>query len=253
MLPMKALRGIARGVRSALRSCGFDIIRYEASGDPFARRVELIRRRSIDVVLDVGANDGPYAKALRDGGFGGRIVSFEPQAEAYARLAREAAGDPLWETHKVAVAASNGRALLHVAANSSSSSLLPMTEQHTMSAPESRYVGEEDVEVISLDSLGDGLLSPAERGYLKVDVQGAELDVLRGAERLLSRAHAVEVELSLARLYEGGSLLSEVIAHLEKAGFVLLWLDPVFVDPVSDQLLQVDGVFARRPDSARLR
>jgi FkbM family methyltransferase len=253
MLPMEALRGIARGVRVALRSRGFDIVRYDASDDPFARRLELMRRRSIDVVLDVGANDGPYAAALRRSGFRGRIVSFEPQSDAYARLSLAAASDQLWETRNVAVGATNGRAVLHVAGNSSSSSLLPMTKQHTMSAPESRYVGEEEVELVSLDSLGDDLVSGSEHGYLKVDVQGAEMDVLQGAQRVLQRARAVEVELSLATLYEGGALLSDVVGHLEQAGFVLLWLDPVFIDPESDQLLQVDGVFARRPDSARLR
>jgi FkbM family methyltransferase len=250
---MEALRGIARGVRAVLRSRGFDIVRYDASDDPFARRLELMRRRSIDVVLDVGANDGPYAAALRRSGFRGRIVSFEPQADAYARLSLAAASDQLWETHNVAVGATSGRAVLHLAGNSSSSSLLPMTEQHTRSAPESRYIGEEEVEVVSLDSLGDDLVSQTEYGYLKVDVQGAEMDVLQGAQRVLLRAQAVEVELSLATLYEGGTLLSDVVGHLERAGFVLLWLDPAFIDPVSDQLLQVDGVFARRPDSARLR
>lgn len=240
-------------MRSIVRSLGYDVVRYDATNDPFARRVGLTRRRSVDVVVDVGANDGPYAKALRDSGFRGRIVSFEPQAEAYTRLAAAAASDPLWDTHNVAVAASRGRAVLHVAGNSSSSSLLPMTEQHALSAPESRYIGDVEVDVISLDSLGDGIVGPTERGYLKVDVQGAELGVLRGAEAVLSRIHVVEVELSLATLYEGGALLSDVSAHLEGAGFVLLWLDPVFADPVSEQLLQVDGVFARPPESARLR
>jgi FkbM family methyltransferase len=253
MLLMTALREIARSVRSLARRLGYDIVRYDVSHDPVARRIELIRRAAIDVVIDVGANDGPYAAALRSGGFRGRIVSFEPQEDAYARLVVAASSDPLWETYKLAVAATPGRAVLHVAGNSSSSSLLPMSEQHAVSAPESRYVGELQVDVASLNSLGDQLVGPAEHGYLKVDVQGAELEVLRGAEGVLSRMRVVEVELSLATLYEGGAVLSDVVAFLERAGFVLLWLDPVFIDPASGQLLQVDGVFARPSDSAGLR
>jgi FkbM family methyltransferase len=206
-----------------------------------------MRRYGVDAVLDVGANDGPFAAGLRDAGYRGRIVSFEPQSAAYARLAERAASDPLWEVRNVAVGATDGEAVLHIAANSSSSSLLEMAAQHLTSAPQSRHVADETVAVTRLDTLTDDLFRPAERGYLKVDVQGGELDVLRGAGSLLERLCAVEAELSLVPLYEGAPLFPDVVDHLESRGFFLLWLEPVFSDPVTGRLLQMDGVFGRAP------
>lgn len=195
--------------------------------------------------MDVGANDGLYAASLRDAGYHGRIISFEPQSAEYARLAARAADDPAWETRNVALSAAQGSAVLHLAGNSSSSSLLEMGDLHAATAPESRYVGEEVVPIARLDSAIPDTALREERGYLKIDVQGSELDVLRGAGDLLDRIDAVEVELSLARLYEGAPLFPEVLAYLESQGFVLLWLEPVFSDPATGRLLQLDGVFAR--------
>jgi Methyltransferase FkbM domain len=85
-----------------------------------------------------------------------------------------------------------------------------------------------------------------ERIWLKLDVQGFELPVLRGGERTLDEVEVVETELSLVELYEGQSLLADVLAHLDSRGFGARFFEPVFSDPVSGELLQVDGVFARR-------
>lgn len=63
-----------------------------------ATRRDLIRERRIEVVLDVGVNIGQYALKLRDDGYDGVIVSFEPLSDAYADLAAAAASDPGWLT-----------------------------------------------------------------------------------------------------------------------------------------------------------
>jgi FkbM family methyltransferase len=229
-----------RAVRRFLRRRGLDVVRYEGH-----RRQDLIRRHAIEVVLDVGANDGPFASSLRDGGYRGRIVSLEPQSAAFERLAARAQGDAAWEVRRVAAGAEDGEATLNLAGNSSSSSLLEMAEQHVRSAPESAYVGTEVVPVVRLDAIRDDLVVPEDRVYLKVDVQGLELDVLRGAEGLLAQCAVVDVELSLARVYEGGTLFPELLEWLAARGFAPAWLEPVFIDPASGRLLQVDGLFVR--------
>lgn len=228
-----------------LRRSGLDVVRYRPSRFPELRRVQLLRANEIDVVLDVGANEGPFAQTLRRAGYRGRIVSLEPQLRAYERLARSAAGDPLWECHRLALGSVDGQAELHVAGNSSSSSLLEMEPSHLASAPQSAYVGVEPVRVARLDSLSGDILRPGERVYLKVDVQGFELEVLRGAAETLPQVALVDIELSLVRLYEGAPLFDEVIEQLDQAGLVPLWLEPVFADPATGRLLQLDGLFGR--------
>jgi FkbM family methyltransferase len=236
---------VRRTIHRWIRKGGYDLVRYDAGRFPELRRLELIRGRRIDVVLDVGANDGPFAKALRAAGYTGRIVSFEPQSEAFGRLSAAAAADPAWTGHRLALGATDGEAELHLAGNSSSSSLLEMSAQHLASAPESRYQGSESVPVARLDTLRAELVGAGDRVYLKVDTQGYELEVLRGAAGTLPQVDVVDVELSLVPLYDGAPLFDEVMHHLAGHGFVPVSLEPAFTDPADGRLLQLDGLFVR--------
>ena len=207
-----------RVLRQGLRACGFDVVRYDAVRFPELRRASLVRARNVDVVLDVGANDGPFASGLRRAGYQGRVVSFEPQSAAFAGLTEAAAADPSWECRRLALGATGGEVELHLSANSSSSSVLEMGEQHLASAPGSGYVGIEMVPLARLDDLRTQLMRPDERAYLKIDVQGLELDVLRGAAETLEQVVVLDVELSLAPLYVGAPTFQEVIDYVRGHG-----------------------------------
>jgi FkbM family methyltransferase len=233
----------AMPVRRLLRRLGVDLVRYDERHSAELRRRSVLAGLGIDVVIDVGANDGPYAAALRADGFAGRIISFEPQAEAFARLERRASDDPLWEARRCAAGAERGRATLNVSGNSSSSSLLAIEERHVSSAPESAFVASETVDVVRLDDLD--LVGAEDRALLKLDVQGYELEALHGAEQTLERVVAVDTELSLVPLYQGAPLLPEVMSYLLQRGFKLVGLEPVFLDPADGAVLQLDGLFVR--------
>ena len=201
---------------------------------------------AIDVVLDVGANEGSFGRALRADGYAGRIVSFEPLSHAYAKLERAAEADPAWQCMRVALGAQSGRAVLNVAGNWASSSLLPMKRRLRRADPRFAYVETEEVDVATLDELRPRFVQPNDRLYLKLDVQGFELEVLRGAEETLLQADVLNVELSLTRLYDKAPLLDEVVAELERRAFVLIQTEPTFVHPKTRKTLQVDGLFVRK-------
>ena len=236
---------LKRGVHRGLRRVGWDLVRHDPVHFPELARAELLRDSRIDLVLDVGANSGALAAGLRAEGYRGRIVSFEPSSVAFARLDAASAADPDWVVRRVALGARAGEVTLNLAGNSSSSSLLPMTPRQLESAPESGYVAMETVELAALDSLRDELIGPRDRVYLKLDVQGFELEVLRGAADVLRQTQVVDAELSLVALYEGAPRLLELVDALAALGFVLRSLSPVFVDPATGQLLQLDGLFTR--------
>jgi FkbM family methyltransferase len=212
---------------------------------PAVRRARLLSWQRIDTVIDVGANAGQYARALRAAGYAGRIVSVEPLTQAFAELARAATDDPLWEVHRVALGVRSGRAELNVSSDLEASSLLPMEERHVRHCPASAYVGTETVEVDRLDSLASGVLTERERVYLKLDVQGYELEVLRGGEGTLVQVAGVAAELSLVPLYGHGPLYREVIDHLDRRGFGLISLEGITEEPETGHMLQLDGVFVR--------
>lgn len=209
------------------------------------RSVCLLAQHGVDVVLDVGANIGQYARSLLRMGYRGRIVSFEPLSSARRRLEANARGVPNWQIVPVALGDFDGRSTIHVAGNSQSSSLLEMLPRHVAAAPDSAYVSAEVVEVRRLDSLFSEYCRAGERCFLKLDVQGLEQAVLRGARESLARCLGVQLEMSLLPLYEGEATFTELLDQMADHGYSLMWLENGFVDPHSGRLLQLDGVFYR--------
>ncbi len=193
-------------------------------------------------MLDVGANIGQYGMRLRNNGYRGRIVSFEPYAQAFRQLERTAARDPRWEIRRLALSDQDGEAELNVAGNSFSSSLLPMTRRHLESAPDSRYVGTERVPTARLESIWRDSVGSA-RAWLKLDVQGFEMIVLRGAGERIGDVRAVQTELSLTPLYDGAVAWRTLVDWLAERGFSLAAIEPGFDDPTSGRMLQFDGIF----------
>jgi FkbM family methyltransferase len=219
----------------------------EVAKDPLPVRItSALRWLDVDTVLDVGANIGQYANALRSSGFRGRIISFEPLADAYAQLAQRAAKDSAWTAVHSAVGAEAGTIEIHVAANSHSSSALPMNDTHLDAAPHSRTVGHETAPVTTIADVVAGYHLVPERTLLKIDTQGYEAPVLDGAGELLAQFALVQLELSFVPLYDGQALYPELVERLQRLGFDWYGVDAAFVDPRTGRMLQVDGLFARQ-------
>lgn len=208
--------------------------------------VASLRKFKIDLVLDVGANFGQFAREVRQGGYEGRIVSFEPLSQAHDELQQSSESDLMWDAFpRCALGDHDGVVEINIAGNSQSSSILPMLESHLSAAPESAYQGKEIVPIRTLDAIAGQYIKDARAPFLKIDTQGFEWQVLDGARAALPHVKGILVELSLVPLYEGQHLWREVIARLEAEGFTLWAFMPVFSDPVSGQTLQMDGIFYR--------
>jgi hypothetical protein len=80
---------------------------------------------------------------------------------------------------------------------------------------------------------------------LKIDVQGYEPQVLAGAVELLPKLTGLQLELSLAPLYEGERGFSEMIDLVEREGFTLHDLNPCYSDSKTGRTFQVDALFFR--------
>jgi FkbM family methyltransferase len=233
-------------IRRMLRRLGYDAHRYIPVLSPGAQQAAILKSRGINLVLDVGANAGQFGAALREAGYTGRIVSFEPLDAARQRLLASSAGDPAWEVaDRAAIGHEDGEIEIHVSANSFSSSALDMLPAHLRSAPESRYVGSERVPLRRLDGIAGPYLRPDSVTLLKIDTQGFEDRVLEGAAGILPRVAAIQLELSLVPLYAGQKLLPEMLDRLRGLGFLPWALWPAFIDQDGARLLQVDATFLR--------
>lgn len=237
---------IKETVRQILRNMGLEIHRYVPPVSQPSQIITSMRGFDIDLVLDVGANRGQFATELRQCGYAGKIVSFEPLSQAYGELVKSSRGDAMWDVYpRCAVGDQDGEAEINIAGNSESSSILPMLESHRSAAPESVYQGKEIVPIKTLDAIAGQYLQGARAPFLKIDTQGFEWHVLDGALNTLPKIQGVLVELSLVPLYEGQHLWRDVMSRLEAAGFTLWVFQPVFADPASGRTLQVDGIFYR--------
>ena len=232
-----------KSIRTLIRGYGYDVIKYNHRSNPIARRVKLMSQYKIDLVFDVGANTGQYATNLRTLGYRGRIVSFEPLTSAYKSLVSLADEDPLWYTVNIALGDQDGKAEINIASNSQSSSILDMLPSHTNSAPDSAYVGKEEITIRKIDTIIDEYRRPANTLYLKIDAQGYEKTIIQGAINSLDKITGIQLEVSLIPLYKGEALLADMIDYMSTQGYTLMSLEPGHGDPSTGQLLQVDCIF----------
>jgi FkbM family methyltransferase len=239
-LPVRARNWTGATIKRVGERVGLEISRHRPRG---RRRAELLLAHGIELVIDVGANRGEYAEELREHGYRGRIVSFEPSSAASAALRQRSADDQRWEVRELAAWDEDDVLELGLADNFSSP--LPIEGRLATLFPEARPRGVERVRATRLDS-AEIELPPSGGSLLKLDVQGCERRALAGAAGILDRVALIETELSVAPLYRDQPLLAEMVGVLDAEGYQLLALDPILRDRISGEYLQFDGLFVRR-------
>lgn len=231
-------------IKNILNKFGYDIVHLPS--DPFVRqKMSLLKKYKIDLIFDIGANTGQYATELRSCGYRGRIISFEPLPDAYDKLAGISEVDTLWETAQIALGNRTGERILHISKNSYSSSILEILPRHVESAPESEYIGEITVPVRTVDDIIDQYLRKGENIFIKIDTQGFERQVYEGCTMSLNKITGFQMELSLVPLYEGETLMQEMINLLRDSGYRMILLGPGHQDYFTGEILQVEAIFIK--------
>jgi len=168
-------------------------------------------------VLDIGANRGQFALVARHRFPDAALLCFEPLPEPRERLERTVGGNGHVRVFPYALGDRSGSTLFRVSTEDDSSSLLPTTEAQRAMFPGSATAYEIDIEIRRLDDLIEPT-SLARPILVKIDVQGTELDVLRGSGALRDVVDDLLIECSFIELYEGQPLVGEVIAFLSEWG-----------------------------------
>jgi FkbM family methyltransferase len=230
--PGSAYYGFVDHVRDMLNRRGWDLRVHR----PFW---ELIVQHDYDLVVDVGANRGQFARHIRRLGYRNKIVSFEPQAAAFKELESSAAADPNWEVQRLAIGADATResASMRVYAADDFSSFLEIKGDGPP------LVGTEVVPMRTLDQAAGDAIASARRALLKVDTQGFEQQVLAGATRSLQHLEALILEVCLVPHYDGQWVIEEALAFCRAAGFTPLTMRRGYF--AGDRNVEYDAFFVR--------
>jgi|694.fasta_scaffold155897_2 FkbM family methyltransferase len=232
-------------IKSFCRSFGLELKQYNIQNSENLLLKRCTDYFQIDLIIDVGANVGQYATAMRSVGYSKQLISFEPLAKAFGRLATVASNDSAWEVFNLGLGSSQQELTINVSENLASSSFLSVTALSTQAEPLSQFSGTQKVNVVRLDHFLKERINNFENVFLKIDVQGFELEVLKGAEGILKNVKAIQLEMSFVPLYVDGPLYSDILFWIERNGFEVYSIIPGFRNLESGQLLQADGIFTR--------
>lgn len=205
--------------------------------------LEVIKSLYINTVIDIGANRGQFALVARQNHPDARIYSFEPLEKAAIIYRRVFNNDPVTVLFPVAIGSTSGESIIHVSRRDDSSSLLPITDKQNKLFPGTE---EQSIDTIQIGHLAeyieeDKIQEPA---LIKLDVQGYELEALKGCIGLLHKFGYVYAECSFTELYAGQAMADEVVCYLHKKGFMLAGIYNVHYDR-DGIAVQADFLFVR--------
>lgn len=181
----------------------------------------VLRGLGCNAVVDIGANRGQFSLMAREAFPDATIFAFEPLTEPAKVCRRVFESDNNIGIYSFAIGDRAEQAVMHVSARDDSSSLLPIGNEQSQIFPGTQEVGTVTVNVRRLEDIisRDEIRSPA---LLKLDVQGFELEALRGCERLLPEFAWVYCECSFVSLYDQQALAGDVITWLAERNFQLI-------------------------------
>lgn len=213
-------------------------------GHYFMLNAPWFREAGIRTVLDVGAHKGEFSSTIRALFPHARIYAFEPLPDCCAMLSNRMRKGGCFQAFPVAIGKTHEQITLWRSRYAKSSSVLTMAVLHKESFPWSAENTPIRVQQRALDEYLEQLQLD-EKVLLKIDVQGYEAQVLRGATELLKRVTCVLLEVSFRPLYEGQGTFAEVHGLLQAAGFSYSGNLEQLCSPVDDSILQADALFVR--------
>lgn len=232
-------------IRTLLRRTGFDVVRWPGASTMHGISMALDRTLALGFaprcIFDVGAYRGDFARQCLQRWPEAQVVCFEPLTALVARLHQLAAGEPRIRIVPGLLGADeSARVVLHEA--ETASSVLPEHVQQQFPVSEHR--------MRSVDNMiARGELTPPD--LLKLDVQGYELEVLKGAARTLDRVQLILAEVNFLDIHAGVPLAPQLFDWLARRGWVPYDICEVTRRPLDGALWQADFLFV--PVNSALR
>jgi FkbM family methyltransferase len=193
-------------------------------------------------IIDIGSNKGQFVLEAIKWHPNCRIFAFEPLSPERRVMERVLAGLPSLTVYPFALGEQETTTQIHVSSAADSSSILEQTPLQAQSFPGTQNVRRDEIKIRRLDQLLDRatLKAPV---LCKIDVQGYELNVLRGFGTFLDAVDYLIVEVTNAPFYAGAPNSAEVIAFLAAHQFRIQGMYNMYMS--DGMCLQTDILFYR--------
>jgi FkbM family methyltransferase len=225
---MEALPGRLVKLRRLVNDfSGLDIVKSGSHHNLRAHLDRLFELYDINVVLDVGANEGQFGHFLRKTGYAGSIYSFEPVKQAFNILSTSAKEDENWHVFNFALGSEAGEAEINVSEGTCLSSMLPLSDYALDNWKSSKVEYREKIVIKTIDQCVHQGVVPDAPLFLKMDTQGFDLEVFKGGRESVRQIKAILSEVSFIALYEGAPDYKTSISTFERAGFRVSGMYPV--------------------------
>lgn len=197
-----------------------------------------------ETILDIGANEGQFAKRARKLFPNAIIISFEPIPTVYEQLKENFKTDFQFKAINVGLGEKQEKIKFLLNEYSPSSSILKMNH-HTEHFDFAVKQNEIEIQLEQLDNFAQEI--DLSKPYLvKLDVQGYEDRVIRGGINIISGAQMIISEVSFTSLYEGQVLFDQIYTTLKALGFKYTGNYEQLYSPLNNEILQADAIFIKQ-------
>ena len=245
-------KNLTKFITKLAHNMGYSVLPlWKLEDESFAKHLaKVFIHYKIKTVLDIGANQGQYRDFLRERvGFSGTIHSFEPIPHLAEEMRTRSKNDPKWHVHNIALGSSSGDLALNVMARNTFSSFRDPSP--TSLTVKEFSAGNSIVEKITVpvhrldDFISNCIDVSLKSTYLKIDTQGFDIEVIRGALNFLELVPAMQFELAIQRLYENVPDYYSMLKTVESLGFEISGFFPISNDK-SLRAVEFDCVMVRQ-------
>ena len=199
---------------------------------------------NIDLVLDIGANEGQFAEKLIEHGYKKKIISFEPIENVHKILKNNSKAHDNWIVYEnLGFGKINETKLINISKNSVSSSILEINKTHLDIEPDARTIRKEEIRLITLNDFLSQNEYKDKKIFVKIDTQGYEENILLGADKVLNQISTIMIETSISKVYDQEKDYLEMINLMKSFGFHVWSVERGFTNKKTGQVLQLDIIF----------
>ena len=194
-------------------------------------------------IFDIGAARGQWSQAARMVFPDAQIYAFEPISESYKKMQDRMMHDNSFRAFNCALSDQSNKISFGLNNFRDSSSILKMTDAHKIEFKQTEKEELIIIDAFRLDSIEEiNIIGPA---FIKMDVQGAELMVLKGAEKILNKIDGIQLELNFESFYESQATYIEVCNFMYSINFKRFFQIGLIESQKSNKILACDLVFLR--------